>query len=244
MSNQNEESIPGEGDARRAELAWNLFTELRKELVETQTLRTRVIGLKVAFVSATAAVVTGLGQTDPTLLVVPAFAAIFFDLLINSYSFSVKRIGWYTWFYIEPLLRTEYSLGDATPLWEEFMRWKSVRQYLATVGNVGLTLLVCAAAMVALYPFQSAESAALAAALLLFFGYDAWSSWFVKTHQFRQPENVDAGARRIPLIYQEPPPLSQRLRLMLTGSLQWIATVWQRFRRPRIKAATTMDSEG
>jgi len=164
---------------RRAEVSWSLFTELRKELVETQALRTRVIGLKVAFVSATAAVVAGLDQVDSMLLTVPAFAAIFFDLLINSYSFSVKRIGWYTWFYIEPLLRNEYSLGDGIPLWEEFMRWRSARQYMATVGNLGLTLLVCASAAVALYPFRPVVPAALGVALLFFFGYDAGSSWWV-----------------------------------------------------------------
>ena len=74
----------------RAELAWNLFTELRKELVEAQSLRTRVIGLKVTFVSAAAAVVAGLDDPEPLMIAIPAVAAVFFDVLINSYSFSVK----------------------------------------------------------------------------------------------------------------------------------------------------------
>ncbi|HEV7590453.1 MAG TPA: hypothetical protein VGO40_20245 [Longimicrobium sp.] len=221
---------------RRAEVAWSLFTELRKELVETQALRTRVIGLKVAFVSATAAVVTGLDRADSMLLTVPAFAAIFFDVLINSYSFSVKRIGWYTWFYIEPLLRKEYALGNGMPLWEEFMRWKSARQYMATVGNLGLTLLVCASAAVALYPFRPVVPAALGAALLLFFSYDAWSSWFVKRHQFRQPSDVAAGTLRVPLIDRPPVARFRRLMIVLTAPFRWIAGALRRVKGSEAKA--------
>ncbi|HEX2078104.1 MAG TPA: hypothetical protein VHG08_10350 [Longimicrobium sp.] len=179
---------PAELRADRAAFAWNLLTELRKELIETQSLRTRVIGLKVAFVSAAAGLIAGLQQVNPMLMVVPAFAAIFFDVLTNSYSFSVKRIGWYIRVYLEPILRGEYQIDERTPMWEEFMRWSSARQYSATLGNLGFTFLACAAAAVALSPFDTPLSRSLGAVLLLLFVADVCHSDFVKRGKFEQPK--------------------------------------------------------
>jgi hypothetical protein len=192
------ESTPDQQFEKHGEIGWPLFEELRKELVETQALRTRVIGLKVAFVSATAALVAGLDRVDPMLLVVPAFAAIFFDVLINSYSFSVKRIGAYTRDYLEPQIRKERAVPKEMLLWEEFMLSERSRQYMATVGNLGLTLLACASAEVALYPFRLPIPFALGVALLAFFIYDAWSSWFVKRHRFQEPQDVTESSSRVP----------------------------------------------
>lgn len=74
-------------------LAWNLYTELRKEIVATQHLRSRAIEFKITLIGAAFALfVANLDKiTDRRLLILPAFAAIFFDFLIASYNFGIKR---------------------------------------------------------------------------------------------------------------------------------------------------------
>jgi len=58
-------------------LAWNLFIELRKELVESQKIRAQIIGFKITFVSAAIALIgANLDKIIEYeyLLFVPAFA--------------------------------------------------------------------------------------------------------------------------------------------------------------------------
>ena len=63
----------------KVNLAWNLFVELRKELVESQKIRAQVIGFKITFVSAAVGLIgTNIDRIPNILLVIPAFAAIFF----------------------------------------------------------------------------------------------------------------------------------------------------------------------
>jgi hypothetical protein len=131
------------------ELAWNLFSELRKELVESQRTRTQIIGFKITFVSAAVAVLaTGLGNPAKfpvILLTVPAFAAVFFDFLIHGQSFSIYRIGRYCRIHVEPLLRANLDLPTEFKLWQDYLLLDaSTKQSYTFLGNVGLTLLACA----------------------------------------------------------------------------------------------------
>jgi len=100
-------------------LALKLLEELRKEIIASQQTRTQIIGFKIAFVSAGLGLIGANINTIPIqLLIIPAFAAIFFDLLINSYSISIKRIGYYCRIYIEPILRESSGWSKEIPLWE------------------------------------------------------------------------------------------------------------------------------
>ena len=64
---------------------FNLLIELRKEVIESQKIRAQVIGFKITFVSAgIGVIIANLEKLPPVLLAVPAFAAIFFDFLIDS----------------------------------------------------------------------------------------------------------------------------------------------------------------
>lgn len=136
----------------RAELAWNLFVELRKELVESQRLRAQVIGFKITFVTATLAVATAnLDKIPSTIFVFPAVAAVFFDLLIASYGFSIKRAACYVRNHLEPILREEGSWPPERPLWEAFMTRGEARQALAFWGNMGITGLASVVGLVALF---------------------------------------------------------------------------------------------
>ncbi len=139
------------------DLAWKLIVELRKELVELQRLRSQVIGFKITFVSAGIGVIAANTDKVPIqLLVIPAFAAIFFDLLITSHSNSIKRIGSYCRNYLESTIREISSWPKEKPLWEEFLfDAREYRQNLALLGNVGITGLAIAVAVVALFiPFE------------------------------------------------------------------------------------------
>jgi hypothetical protein len=161
----------------KVNLAWNLFTELRKELVESQKLRAQVIGFKITFVSAAIGLIgTNIDKIPNILLVIPAFAAIFFDFLINSYSFSIKRIGFYFWKNIEPLLKNACELPKEFFLWEEFLKSLKTDQNLSLMGHLGITLLAIAAAVIVLFlPFRLILSSVLLVTLAVLLGLDIWA---------------------------------------------------------------------
>ncbi|MEZ4702320.1 MAG: hypothetical protein R2834_18445 [Rhodothermales bacterium] len=124
------------------QLAWNLATELRKELLESQKLRAQIIVAKVTFVStAVGVLVANIDKVPPSVLVVPAFAAIFLDFLTASYSFSIKRIGFYIRYHLEPVIREQCLWPDKALLWEEFMDTPKARQRLSITGNLGITTI-------------------------------------------------------------------------------------------------------
>jgi hypothetical protein len=143
------------------ELAWNLFSDLRKELVESQRIRTQIIGFKITFVSAAVGVIsTNLDKVPTILLTVPAFAAIFFDFLIHGYAFSIRRIGYYCRKHLEPIFKKEFKLPEEFLLWEEFLvKEPYMRQTFAFSGNFGLTVLTCAVGLFgAVDNFQASSS--------------------------------------------------------------------------------------
>lgn len=153
-----------------ADRVWDLFVELRKELLASQKIRAQVIGFKITFVSTAVGIVVGGMQSerlDPVLLVVPAIAAVLFDFLICSYSFSVKRIGAYTRQHIEPELKKLGHLPEGFVQWQEYLTQPKTRQTLALYGNFGLTGLAVAVGIVGLFdPFDPWVSVPLMAALV------------------------------------------------------------------------------
>lgn len=134
---------------KRGELAWHLFQELRKEIMEGQKLRAQLIGVKVAFVGTLiAAIAANLKVASPALLVVPALAAAFFDFLVAGYSFSVKRLGHYAYTHLEPIMRESNEWPANVPLWEEFMRKQQTPIMLGVGANFMLTVLVIVLAII------------------------------------------------------------------------------------------------
>jgi hypothetical protein len=143
--------------------AWNLYTELRKELISLQAIRAQVIGFKIAFVCAGVPLISAnLDKLSPLLFVVPAFASIFFDLLAHSYSYSIKRTGFYCRKTLEPILRKEYDFPSDRYLWEEFLTTsatnkngrflkKLVLKNVPFWGQLGLTILAVITAIIAMF---------------------------------------------------------------------------------------------
>lgn len=126
-----------------SEHAWNMIKDLRIELREAQKIRSQIIGVKIAFVATSLGfVVGGKNGPDYSLVLVPAFAAIFFDFLIISYGISIKRIGYYCRTYLEPKIRISVEWPIDEPLWEEAMSDKDMTQNFARTGNIGLTAIV------------------------------------------------------------------------------------------------------
>ncbi|MBI4686138.1 MAG: hypothetical protein HY755_13215 [Nitrospirae bacterium] len=158
------------------DLPWNLYTELRKEIIETQKIRAQIVGFKIAFVSgAVGIIVAHSDKISSMLFALPALASIFFDLLIESNSFSVKRIGVYLRNYIEPALRQSYDFPKEPPLWEEFLCRPETKQKLSALGNLGLTTLTVAIAIFALIrPFQLAASLPMIVILVSMYLYDIY----------------------------------------------------------------------
>lgn len=145
---------------------WNLLVELRKETVESQKIRAQVIGFKITFVStATALILKNDSGAREVLLVIPAFAAIFFDFLIESYSFSIKRIGRYCREHLEPVI-FKHQHPDVFLTWEQYMHKPINKQWYSTIANLGITILVVIPAVIALVsPFRWTLSLPLLLAL-------------------------------------------------------------------------------
>lgn len=156
------------------QVAWNLFTELRKETVESQRIRAQIIGVKITFISAGMGVIAAnLNNFPSEVFVIPAFAAMFFDLLIASYSFSIKRIGHYCHTHLEPRIRESCSIPGDFLLWQEFIRQPKMRQNLGDLANLGMTFLVLAAALLALLSsIHPIAAVALGGALVALFVCD------------------------------------------------------------------------
>jgi hypothetical protein len=166
------------------ELAWNLFVELRKETLESQRIRAQVIGFKITFVSACIGfIVTFFDKafpqnTTPLILwLLPAFAAIAFDFLIISYSFSIKRIGYYCRENIEKCLHQSHRIGAETLLWHEYLAKNAsgTRQSFSLIGNMGITLLAVVFAFNGFNNGWDEESLLLATLLVILFAADIYS---------------------------------------------------------------------
>lgn len=163
--------------------AWELFVELRKEIIESQKIRAQIIGFKITFISSGVALILSVNRIPQKLLVVPAFAAIFFDFLIQSYSFSIKRIGRYCREHLEPII----FQGASFRSWEEFMGSAENRQSYSTVGNLGITLLAAVPAVIALLsPFRWSVSVPLFLILVLLLTVDLLSFLTVRRYSRKQ----------------------------------------------------------
>lgn len=163
----------------KVDIAWNLFLELRREMIESQKLRAQIIGFKITFVSAAIGLIgTNVEKFSSLLLVIPAFAAIFFDFLIVSYSFSIKRIGFYIRTELEPFLKKSRELHDLQ-LWEEFLHRYETEQSLSLLGHLGLTVIaVGISVIVLLKPFRPALSSIL---LFIIFALCVLDWWAFRT---------------------------------------------------------------
>jgi hypothetical protein len=160
-------------------IAWDYLVELRKELVEAQKIRAQVTGFKITFITASLGFLLANAQTlDRAMFVLPALSAVFFDFLINSYSFSVKRIGSYVREYIEPVIEKESAYPEGFVLWQDFLTQTKTKQRYSRVGNLGLTVLTEIVALAALLmPYRCVESSLLIALVLLFSILDFQSFW-------------------------------------------------------------------
>jgi hypothetical protein len=167
---------------RRTQL-WNLMVELRKETVESQKIRAQIIGFKITFLSAgVGLILANSGRIPQTLLVIPAFAAIFFDFLLQSYSFSIKRIGRYCRRYLEPSI-FEHDPSKSLLPWHQFLTEPENRQRYSMMGNLGITLLAVIPAIVVLCaPFRWRVSLPLLIALVWFLALDLIS--FLATDRY------------------------------------------------------------
>ncbi|MDQ3802983.1 MAG: hypothetical protein M3416_03905 [Acidobacteriota bacterium] len=164
----------------KSTVAWNLFTEIRKDILEYQKLRTQVIGFKITVVgTGIGLVIANRDKMPDSSLLVPAFAAIFFDFLISSYSFSIKRTGFYCREHIEPIIRRSCDWPTEALLWEEYMCRPTSQRSFALLGNLGITALALAPAcyyiLILPLPEISGTSALSVSILLIFFFFDAWA---------------------------------------------------------------------
>lgn len=129
-------------DTKLGNFTWNYLSELRKELVSLQTIRSQIFGFKITFVSTLLGLsLANIDKIPAISLIIPAISANFFDSLIHGYSFSIKRTGFYCKTHLEPILREEFNFPKERPLWEQFMFGPSAGRNSAFWGTVGITIL-------------------------------------------------------------------------------------------------------
>jgi hypothetical protein len=122
---------------------WNVLVELRKETLLAQETRAKLIAIKITTVSAGIGLIyTNTNVVERLLLLLPAIAAIFFDFLINSYSISTKKIGFYCRHYLEPGLIKSDVISGGFKFWEDFVGQPELHQNFSLFGNLGLTGIV------------------------------------------------------------------------------------------------------
>lgn len=168
-------------------ILWGYLTELRKELVESQKIRTQVIGFKITFVTALIGFISAklLMDVEKTsefmdeyyyLLLIPAIASIFFDFLIYSYSFSIKRIGLYIRYELEPRLGKMLNENNML-MWQKFLDKGVTKQKLALIGNLGITLIAVVIAIASILWFSRHYLATgiVTIVLLSFVAVDFWA---------------------------------------------------------------------
>jgi len=128
--------------SKLGDFTWNYITDLRKELVSLQSIRSQIFGYKITFVSAVIALsIANIDKIPAITLVVPAISAIFFDLLIHSYSFSIKRTGFYCKTHLEPIIRSEFGFPNERPLWENFTFSPAAGKNISLLGSLGITFV-------------------------------------------------------------------------------------------------------
>lgn len=129
-------------NTKLGDFTWNYLSELRKELVSLQTIRSQIFGFKITFVSTLLGLsLANIDKIPAIALIIPAVSANFFDSLIHGYSFSIKRTGFYCKTHLEPILRNEFGFPKERPLWEQFMFGPSAGRNSAFWGTVGITIL-------------------------------------------------------------------------------------------------------
>lgn len=134
--------------SHQLEIALNLVTQLRKEIVQTQRNRLITVCLKISLVTLSSLfILTSQGLEGASLFLVPAFIASLFDFVISSHSFSIKRAGSYIRKHLEPLLRASGGWPSDTPLWEEFVSHNDNRQHPAIWGNFSLSFITALVAI-------------------------------------------------------------------------------------------------
>ncbi len=140
---------------KQADLAWNMLVELRLEIVASLRIRAQAIGFKITFISTGIAIIIAYrGEFRNELLLVPAFAAIFFDFLINSYSVSIKRLDYYTRVFLEPKVYNFAEWPKNEISWQEYIAKPESKQSYSMIGNLGFTVITMALAAVPLF-YQS-----------------------------------------------------------------------------------------
>lgn len=160
----------------RADLAWQLMVELRKETVATQRVRAQMIGFKITAVGAgIGLILANMDKVPAELLFLPGFAAVFFDLLISSCGFSIKRIGFYCREHLEPILKEAHAWPIEHPLWEGFLDQPGTKQLLSTVGDLGITALSAAPAIANMIGDFSWPALGLTILFLILFAYAVWA---------------------------------------------------------------------
>ena len=168
-------------------LLWGYLTQLREELLESQKIRTQVIGFKISFVTALTGFLAakifsdyekpeGFNNLYYYLLIIPAVAALFFDFLIVSYGFSIKRIGMYIKHILEPKLK-ELCPDLNIELWQEYLEHPFNKQTLATIGNLGLTIITILIAVFPIIWFNDQTGISIVSVMFftLLIGVDIWA---------------------------------------------------------------------
>jgi hypothetical protein len=158
------------------DFAWKLTVQLRTEMMEAQRIRTQIIGLKLTSVSAGIGLILANVNLIPSyVLVIPALAAVLFDLLVIHYNNSITSLHHYYLRHVHARLRG--SLEEPVLEWETYMPRRRAGPVgnLMGIANLGISVLAAVPAIISLLmPFDAALSLPLLLIVTLFYVCDTW----------------------------------------------------------------------
>lgn len=191
-----------EKECETYDLAKNILIELRKETLESQKIRNQLVASKITIITAIVGIVLGaLDKLPYQLIVIPAFASMFFDFLIVGINISIKRVGYYIRKHIEPNLKKHANWPDKDPLWEEFMDRRGSNHVLSIIGNFGLTFITVLVAIIILISKCNIYSISLIFSIVILFIIDIWAfslpGRFFQNGSIRTPNNIDTEGLQI-----------------------------------------------
>jgi hypothetical protein len=151
------------------EFALKMMAELRQEIISSQQIRVNIVKIKITSLGVVIGAILAYAKDFSNILfIIPAFMAIFFDFLINSYSFSIKRLGFYIRHYLGPVMKEGAQWPDRLPLYEDYVTHPAAQQRFSTTGNLGLTALAVVPALWGLVkPFRGILSLSLIIIILI-----------------------------------------------------------------------------
>jgi len=194
------ETRPSRDGEKRLRVVLAYFEALRAEILQRMSLRSHVLGIKIAFLSAVCVYLLA-GESGPVVAAVAVFvpaASLLFDCLYLGEELGIAAIAEYFAQAMEPELARDTSLKQRF-LWETYLRaypspLLERAAWLRKFGVSGLSGVVVVGSAAMAWETLTANAwlgAAFIVVYATFFGYIVWVQFGVARRPRHEAEELD-----------------------------------------------------